>query len=110
MFWEVYNNLCKEHRKAPTAVLVDLGLSKGSIAKWKEGAVPRGTTLLKIADYFGVTPDYLLGKEQKENTPAEDLSEGERMVVEALRVIPEEQRTAAMMECIALLMQRRQGS
>ena len=110
MFWEIYSNLCREQRKAPTAVLVDLGLSKGSIAKWKEGAVPRGTTLLKIAEYFGVTPDYLLGKEETEKAPAEDLSEGERMVLEAIRGLPEDQRTAAMMECIAVLMQRRQGS
>jgi repressor LexA len=41
-----------------------LGISIGSITKWKNGAVPRETTLLKIADHFGVTVDYLLGKEK----------------------------------------------
>lgn len=114
MFWEVFCELCKERGKAPSAVLTMLGISKGNLAKWREGAMPRGSTLLKLSEYFSVSTSYLLGDEngteETEKAPAEDLSEGERMVLEAIRGLPEDQRTAAMMECIAVLMQRRQGS
>lgn len=110
MFKQRLELLCTQKGVSPTKACEDIGINGSNYAQWNESSVPRRSTLQKFATYFGVTVDYLLGKEEKENTPAEDLSEGERMVVEALRVIPEEQRTAAMMECIALLMQRRQGS
>jgi transcriptional regulator with XRE-family HTH domain len=88
-----------------------LGVSPNLFTEWKAGRNKSYNKYIpQIAEFLGVTPDYLLGNEETEKAPAEDLSEGERMVLEALRVIPEEQRTAAMMECIALLMQRRQGS
>lgn len=39
-----------------------IGLSENSIYKWKS-AKPKGEDLAKIADYFHVTVDYLLGRE-----------------------------------------------
>lgn len=52
--------------------LAELGLSKNSFVNWRDrGNVPSGATLQKIADYFGVSVDYLLGKtEQKEKSPS----------------------------------------
>ncbi|MBQ7283973.1 MAG: helix-turn-helix transcriptional regulator, partial [Oscillospiraceae bacterium] len=38
--------------------------------KWKNGSVPTGETLQKLADYFGVSVDYLLNEETKKS-PAE---------------------------------------
>ena len=45
-----------------------MNLGKNQIKYWENhGNIPNGTTLQKIADYFGVTVDYLLGKtDQKE--------------------------------------------
>ena len=37
-----------------------LGFSTGLPTAWKNGAVPRGVTLQKLADYFHVTTDELL--------------------------------------------------
>lgn len=49
-----------------------MGLSRSLAAKWKNtGANPSAEVLPKIAAYFGVTVDYLLGNEQKEK-PATD--------------------------------------
>ena len=48
-----------------------MGLNRSAVAKWKAGATPNGTTLAKMADYFGVTTDYLLGAEQTEKTPTQ---------------------------------------
>jgi len=45
----------------------DIGVSTGNVADWKSGrATPKFEALLKIADYFGVTTDYLLGRQQTE--------------------------------------------
>lgn len=63
MFWEKFYNLCTAHQTKPNPVAKELGISSGVVTKWKNGATPNGTTLLKIANYFGVSTDYLLGKE-----------------------------------------------
>ena len=36
-------------------------ITRGSISKWKNGAVPRASTLKSIAEHFGVSVEYLLG-------------------------------------------------
>lgn len=70
MFFERYSVLCKEHDETPNAVAKKIGASSGSVTAWKKGTDPRNATLAKIADYFGVSTDYLLGKEN-EKAPAE---------------------------------------
>ena len=53
----------------PAKLLTDLGLPKSSITEWKKGKSKPGTTAItKIADYFGVTTDYLLGLSQDSTT------------------------------------------
>ena len=48
------------------------GISTGLISQWKNRSQqPSAKKLQIIADYFGVSTDYLLGNEQKEKTPAE---------------------------------------
>ena len=54
MFWNNFVNLCNNKGKSPNGVCADLGYSTAIATKWKNGAVPRDTTLKKIADYFGV--------------------------------------------------------
>ena len=39
----------------------ELGFSNGSISKWKN-STPTPDRLQKLADYFGVSVDYLLGR------------------------------------------------
>lgn len=91
MFWETYCSLCKERGETPTGVSIKCGSSNASAVKWKNGSIPNGKTLQKIADYFGVSVDYLLcGK--KENPTAEKLSDEERMLLELFNQIPKEQQ------------------
>ena len=61
MFWDKFVTLCSAKGISPNGVCADLGLSTATATKWKKGAVPRDTTLKKIADYFGVSASYLLG-------------------------------------------------
>lgn len=66
MFYENLVKLCAENGTSPTATAKLLGISSGSVTWWKQGKIPHAPTLKKIADYFGVTVEYLLGKEEKE--------------------------------------------
>lgn len=67
MFSKNFDRLCNEVKKSPTAVCEDLGLSNAIYTKWSNGSTPRRATLIKIADYFGVTPESLLEDEQKKD-------------------------------------------
>lgn len=66
MFWSRFIELCNRNKVYPNTVCAQLGFSKATATKWKSGAVPRDTTLKRIADYFGVTVDYLLGQNQQQ--------------------------------------------
>lgn len=61
MFWENFFKLCVYNNTKPLKVVQALDIGSGSITKWKNGTIPNGETLLKIANYFNVTTDYLLG-------------------------------------------------
>lgn len=40
----------------------DLNVSVGVLSDWQNGnKTPRGDSIMKLAEYFGVTADYLLG-------------------------------------------------
>ena len=90
MFWNIFVKLCHEDGSKPTAIALKLGFSNATATKWKNGSIPQGSTLQKIADYFGVTVDYLLGK--TENPTGEgELTEHEAKVLNAYRNQPEMQ-------------------
>ena len=63
MFWERFEQLCKEIGSKPNPVVKELGLSNSITTKWKNGAIPNGEILLKIADYFNVSIDYLMAEQ-----------------------------------------------
>lgn len=69
IFFERFAELCKGIGETPNSVAKILGISSGSVTAWKNGTEPRNKTLSAIADYFGVSTDYLLGKET-EKAPA----------------------------------------
>ena len=64
-FYERFKTLSKSVGKTPTSVGKELGFGNGTVSTWKNGTIPNGTMLLKLADYFGVSIDYLLGNEPK---------------------------------------------
>ena len=77
MFFDIFYDLCKKKGVSCKKAAEDIGLSNSITTKWKKtGATPGGDTLNRIANYFGVSTDYLLGKET-EKAPTED---GERSV------------------------------
>lgn len=60
-FFERYAELCKSIGETPNSVAKAVGASSGSVTAWKNGTEPRYSTVVKIADYLGVSTDYLLG-------------------------------------------------
>lgn len=71
MFKENFERLCNEIGKSPTAVCVEIGLAHSVYSLWTEKTVPRRATLIKIADYFGVTPESLLAEKEQKKSPSE---------------------------------------
>lgn len=62
MFWKRYSALCSNNGKSPNGVAKEIGLSTAICTKWKNGATPNSEALIKLADYFCVSADYLLGR------------------------------------------------
>lgn len=75
MFYSNYVKLCSKLNKSPSAVGEELGFTRASVTGWGNGATPRKSSLIKIADYFGVTVTELIsGVGEQEKAPA---TEGE---------------------------------
>ena len=53
--------LCAEHETNLSKVERACGLSNATIRRW-ESASPTAENLVKVANYFGVSVDYLLGR------------------------------------------------
>ena len=65
LFYINYVALCNKIGKSPSAVAEELGFMRSVVTRWSKGTIPRQATLQKVADYFGVSVEYLLGKEKQ---------------------------------------------
>ncbi len=64
-FIERLQSLLREKGVSAHKMSLELGLGKNAYAQWRDrGTLPSGTTLDKLASYFGVTADYLLGRDE----------------------------------------------
>lgn len=62
MFWDIYLYECNKNGEKPHGVLKKLNISTGAPAHWKKGTAPSGDILNKIAEYFNVSIEYLMGE------------------------------------------------
>ena len=70
--YEVFEQLLQKHGVTPYKVAKEAGVTQTALSNWKSGrSTPSSKTLQKIADYFGITVDYLMtGKDNpKEKAP-----------------------------------------
>ena len=65
VFFNRFKALCDEKGISVYRACTDIGLNRSAVAKWKDGGKPNGTTAAKLAEYFGVTTDYLLGQSEQ---------------------------------------------
>lgn len=72
--FERIKSLAKTKNKNVKQVALELGFSENLFYKWKTND-PKAKDLEKVAEYFNVSVDYLLGRETKETLKKVDLSE-----------------------------------
>lgn len=66
MFITVLEELIRQKGITSAKTLSDLDMNKSSVLNWKtRGTIPGGDVLIKLADYFAVPVDYLLGRGNK---------------------------------------------
>lgn len=77
------------------ALEVKLSLGNGTISRWSKSA-PNTDKLSRVADFFHVSLDYLLGREIR-NSPSEiELTEGEMDLIKLFRQVPVDQQPAVL--------------
>ena len=59
--YEVFDKLCKKNLVRPSKVAMDCGIAPSTISRWKAGEyTPKADKLKKLADYFGVSLEYIM--------------------------------------------------
>lgn len=75
------------------------GIKKSSMQRYvsgETGKIPM-SAIEKLATLFGVSGAYLMGWDEKNDSPSEpQLTEGEKMMLELFRLIPEDRQPAAL--------------
>lgn len=64
MFREQLKNLRKQHNITQEQLAAIVGVERSSVGKWegKSGVIPSSEILNKLANFFDVSVDYLLGR------------------------------------------------
>lgn len=107
MFWERFIALCEANNVKATNVAKELGISTSNITYYKRGSVPNGTMLQRMADYFGVSTDYLLGKDVKaDNQVAVKMSVEDLKLFNTIKLL-DEQSLAQLSDYINYLLSKR---
>lgn len=74
--YEIFEKLCNEKGVTPYRVCKETGLTTSTISNWKAGRYkPKQDKLQKIADFFSVSIEYLMGSEEKEDSQGYYLNE-----------------------------------
>jgi transcriptional regulator with XRE-family HTH domain len=96
-FYERYEALCFECGMKPQAqeILTVLRVTSPTISGWKKGSSPKIEVLCRLARYFGVTTDYLLGLSDTKN-----LTEEEQLLLESYRNASAEGRFNIVQVCM----------
>ena len=81
MFYENFERQCEKAGKFPSIVVEELGFDKSTAAKWKKGTLPQIASRKKIADYFGITVEELMGT-KKEPAGEGELTEDMKEILE----------------------------
>ena len=72
-----------------------VGVGKSTVRKWETGMIAnmKRDKIADLAKALGTTPEYLMGWDEKEISPSEpSLTEGEKLILDVFRQIPEDQQ------------------
>lgn len=66
--YRIFEELCKKNNVTPYRVCKETGLTTATISNWKAGRyIPKSDKMQKIADFFGVSVEYLMTGEDRES-------------------------------------------
>ena len=104
MFYNNYVSLCNIKGLSPSAAAEAMGFKRSVVSRWSKGTQPRQATLQKIADYFGVTVEYLSGEAEEQNKkPGQSnlagLSEEKQQLIKVILEMTDE-RAAALLRAL----------
>ena len=88
MFYDNFNEVCRQKGTTITGVLKALGKSTGSTVTWREGKFPKLDTVMEMAEFLGVSLDELVYGKTQFNA----LSDSEREWLDIIAHIPEEKQ------------------
>ena len=71
MFFDTLQALCDEKGIAMSALLDQVGMSRGNIARWKATDKPKPATLIKLAEALGVDRKRLEGAAESQEAETE---------------------------------------
>lgn len=61
IMYEIFAQLLEKYNVTPYKVSKETGVAQTTLSDWKRGrSTPKSDNMKKIADYFGVTVDYLM--------------------------------------------------
>ncbi len=91
-----FEKILKQKKLSSYKVAKEAGVTQTSLSNWKNGkSVPSTTTLQKIADYLGVTVDYLMNGEETDNKVLNE--KDERDIKQAIEDFKNRLSTAGVM-------------
>lgn len=109
--YENIKSLCDEKGVSGGKMCLDIGASKSLMTGLKMGRTKtiNMETAQKIADYFGVSVDRVLGSEQKEKSPAPDGAGLDKATIELKSIwdTADDDEKAALLEMARLIKKRR---
>ncbi|MGN0552662.1 MAG: helix-turn-helix domain-containing protein [Oscillospiraceae bacterium] len=82
VFSSQLQKLRKERNVTQEALAVHLGVSPQAVSKWENGSYPDGDLLPKIADFFGVSIDYLYGRAKDDSSIVQQIMDELQNLVE----------------------------
>lgn len=64
LFFDRFMLQVRRSNKSINAIEKELGYPRNSLNNYKNGGEPSGSRLVEIAEYFNVSPEFLIGKKK----------------------------------------------
>jgi len=81
MTGERIKNLRKQRGLTQQQLADELGVERSSVGKYETGSLPSGEMMLKMAEYFSVSVDYLFEREGEGGIRAENEAERQLLIL-----------------------------
>lgn len=103
MFYDNYVRLCNSIGKTPSAVAIEIGVSKSIVSRWKNGGGATDAVIQRVADYFGVTVEALTNEEKPATHEGRELTEMQQKAVDMILNMTDDQLKAFIAAAEAFL-------